>query len=235
MDCTIGVWTLSMPSRHSVEITPKTYLFGHRTPITILAASRVFSTLLSVSTDGQALIWGLNRYNCIRVLLPARKHNDTDIPTITAARISNVTGHILLAAGPDLLLYTLNGHLLVRQRIADRATDSITAIAFYEGAPDHTNAYLAREIIFSGHPGGVTNVWQLESLRDGEWRFVLVKRMAGGMDVGRAIGSGGAQDGLVMGKAAVTCILPAARAVYVGDEEGAIWDWECVQRGGGGR
>jgi hypothetical protein len=233
MDCTIGVWTLSTPSRHSVEITPKTYLFGHRAPITILAASRVFSTLLSVSTDGQALLWGLNRYNCIRVLLPARKHN-TSIPTITAARISNVTGHILLAAGPDLLLYTLNGHLLVRQRIADRPTDSITAIAFYEGAPDHSNAYLARELVFSGHPGGATNVWQLESLRDGEWRFVLVKRMAGGMDVGRAIVSG-AQGDFGMGKAPVTCILPGARAVYVGDEEGMVWDWECVQRGGGGR
>jgi hypothetical protein len=160
------------------------------------------------------------------------------MPTITAARISNVTGHILLAAGPDLLLYTLNGHLLVRQQIAERPADTITAIAFYEGAPDHSNAYLRRELIFSGHPGGVTNVWQLESLGDGEWRLVLVKRMAGGTDVGRAIVSATSTttaDHAPLGKAAVTCILPAARAVYVGDEDGNVWDWECVQRGGAGR
>jgi WD40 repeat protein len=244
MDCTIGVWTLSSVTRNSVEISPKTYLFGHRSPVIILAASRVFSTLISVSTDGQALLWGLNRYNCIRVLLPTRQDDNNSgtttpsMPTITAARISNVTGHILLAAGPDLLLYTLNGHLLVRQQIAERPADTITAIAFYEGAPDHSNAYLRRELIFSGHPGGVTNVWQLESLGDGEWRLVLVKRMAGGTDVGRAIVSATSTttaDHAPLGKAAVTCILPAARAVYVGDEDGNVWDWECVQRGGAGR
>jgi hypothetical protein len=62
--------------------------------------------------------------------------------------------------------------------------------------------------------------------------------MAGGTDVGRAIVSATSTttaDHAPLGKAAVTCILPAARAVYVGDEDGNVWDWECVQRGGAGR
>ena len=237
VDCTIGVWSVHTPGRHAVEISPKTYLFGHRTAVAILAASRVFSTLISISIDGQALLWGLNRYNCIRVLLPANQHR------IQAARISNVTGHILLASGSEVLLYTLNGHLLLRQRVSDRPEDPVTALAFYEG---EGNEYLPRELIFTGHPHGITSAWQLEHLRDGEWKLVLVKRMAHANDMASAVmgvGMGlggtaapssatGATGVPASGKAAITCILPTARAVYTGDEEGNVWDWECVQRGG---
>ncbi|KAF7196337.1 Beige protein-like 1 [Pseudocercospora fuligena] len=149
-DCTIGLWKVT-PSRDLIEITPKTYLFGHRTAVAVLAASRVFSTLLSASADGQVILWGLNRFDCIRVLLPAGR------PPVQAARLSNVSGHIILCRGANILLYTLNGHLLVEQKLCDREEEEILCCAFYEGAG--------------------TNIWALTNLSDGSWYLQLVKRL----------------------------------------------------------
>lgn len=213
-DCTIGVWKV-IATKNLIEIQSKAYLFGHRTPVTVLAASRVFSTLVSASEDGQVLVWGLNRHDCIRILLP------TGDPPIQAARISNVSGHILLCRGPYALLYTLNGQLLVKQNLcttdgrnnADKEGDEILCCAFYEGVGSE---YLERELIFTGHKHGVTNVWTLTCLGDGSWTLLLVKRMNSGG------GSG----------AGVTSVLPVGKSVYTGDEEGSVWSWECVVRGG---
>ncbi|KAI5362388.1 Putative BEACH domain, PH-like domain superfamily, PH-BEACH domain, BEACH domain superfamily protein [Septoria linicola] len=217
-DCTIGVWKVTQ-SKDLIEITPKTYLFGHRTSVVILAASRVFSTLLSISTDGQALLWGLNRFSCIRVLLPPGG------PPVQAARVSNVSGHILLCRGAKVSLYTLNGRLLVEQKICERDDEEILCCAFYEG---QGNEYLQKELIFTGHANGVTNVWALTTLNDGSWFLRQVKRLqhVDFMDAGS-----------VTKAARITAIMPVARDVWTGDEEGNVWRWECVVRGGsiGGR
>ncbi|EME84725.1 uncharacterized protein MYCFIDRAFT_152935 [Pseudocercospora fijiensis CIRAD86] len=208
-DCTIGLWKVT-PSRDLVEITPKTYLFGHRTAVAVLAASRVFSTLLSASADGQVILWGLNRFDCVRVLVPAGR------PPVQAARLSNVSGHIILCRGANILLYTLNGHLLVEQKLCDREEEEILCCAFYEGAGSE---YLERELILTGHAHGVANVWALTNLSDGSWYLQLVKRLHHNE---HRDGSGRALP--------VTAVLPAAREVYTGDEEGNVFRWECVVR-----
>ena len=210
-DCTVGLWSVTS-SRDLIEIQPKTYLFGHRTAVTILAASRVFSTLLSASIDGNVLIWGLNRQQCIRVL-----HTAAD-PAIQAATISNTSGHILICQGDHLLLYSLNGHLLVKQKVCDSANDLITCCSFYEGVG---NEWLERELIFTGHTFGVANIWALTTLDDGEWHLQLVKRL------NHTISRRG--DGSNT-SASVTAILPMAQAVYTGDEDGRVWEWDCVQK-----
>lgn len=231
-DCTIGLWDVAATRDH-VNLQPKTYLFGHRTPLALLAASRVFSTLLSASTDGHILLWGLNRHQCIRVLHAAGQ------PPISAARISNVSGHILICQGPNVLLYTLNGHLLLKQNVCDSDSDpdsdsdcnnaeegDLLCCAFYEGAG---NEWLERELLFTGHGNGVVNVWALTVLGDGAWYLLLVKRLSHGEDFG---GGGGGNGG-----AAITAILPMPHGVYTGDEEGRVWQWDCVMRQGslGGR
>ena len=211
LDCTIGLWGV-ITSRDHIEIQPKTYLFGHRSPVTILAASRVFSTLLSASSDGNILIWGLNRHQCIRIM-----HNAGE-PPIQAATISNVSGHMLVCQGAYLLLYTLNGHLLVKQKICDSENDRLQCCAFYEGAG---NEWLERELIFTGHSHGVANVWALTTLVDGSWYMQLIKRM-NHTEFSREDGGNHS--------AAITAILPMAQAVYTGDEEGRVWEWSCVPR-----
>ncbi|KAK3719916.1 Beige protein-like 1 [Vermiconidia calcicola] len=214
-DCTIGIWGVSVSrenGREHIDIQPKTYLFGHRTAVVTLAASRVFSTLLSASSDGHILIWGLNRYQCIRVLHPM------GAPTIQAARISNVSGHILICQDAYVLVYTLNGHLLLKQKVCESPHDRMTCCAFYEGAG---NEWLERELIFTGHTHGVVNVWALTTLADGAWYLQLIKRM-NHTDSSREGGSNSS--------AGISAILPMAQAVYTGDEEGRVWEWDCVQR-----
>lgn len=211
VDCTVAIWVVNV-TRDLIELQPKTYLFGHRTSVTLLAASRVFSTLLSVSADGQVNLWGLNRFNCIRVLRAAG-----DKP-IQAARLSNISGHIALCQGPNLLVYTLNGHVLVEQKICDSDDDEMTCCAFYEGAG---NEWIERELIFTGHSHGSANIWALVTLSDGSWHLQLIKRL-NHTDVNREDGGNTS--------AAITAILPMPTAVYTGDENGRVWEWDCIQR-----
>ena len=66
-DCTISLWTLIITS-NSVDLQPKITLFGHRSAVTTLAVSRSFSALLSASSDGQVLLWDINRLELVRRL-----------------------------------------------------------------------------------------------------------------------------------------------------------------------
>ena len=67
MDCTVSVWGL-ISGLKTVDLQPKACLFGHRASITTLAVSRSFSALLSASSDGQVILWDLNRLKMVRVL-----------------------------------------------------------------------------------------------------------------------------------------------------------------------
>ena len=66
-DGTISVWTLVITA-NSVDLQPKITLFGHRSAITSMVVSRSFSALLSASSDGQVLLWDLNRLELVRRL-----------------------------------------------------------------------------------------------------------------------------------------------------------------------
>lgn len=66
-DCTISIWAV-IATANSVDLQPKSTLFGHRSAITLLAVSRSFSALMSASSDGQVLLWDLNRLELVRRL-----------------------------------------------------------------------------------------------------------------------------------------------------------------------
>lgn len=151
-DCTIGVWAVGTGG-DGVELTSRTYLFGHRTPVEKLAASRACSTLVSADEGGRVLVWDLNRYECVRVLRDPGA-GEGDKGKVTAMQVSNTTGHILLCCGAWVALYTLNGELLVRQRVCEDE-DATLCCAFYEGLK---NEWVERELVFTGHGRGVVNV-----------------------------------------------------------------------------
>ena len=162
-DCTISVWTLII-APNSVDLQPKITLFGHRSAVTTLAASRSFSTLLSASSDGQVLLWDLNRLELIRRLMSGKPVELSFMPMFEdvekqintqCARINDVTGVIIICRGPEVSLWTLNGDLLLEQSIYVEGDDTISCCAFYEGSG---NEYLERNLIFTGHKKGVVNV-----------------------------------------------------------------------------
>ncbi|KAL8713271.1 MAG: hypothetical protein Q9225_006798 [Loekoesia sp. 1 TL-2023] len=195
-DCVISVWGVSYTSK-SVELQPKGSLFGHRTAVTTLAASRSFRTLFSASEDGQVLLWDLNRLEIVRKL--------TKGEMVTCAKMNDVNGRIMVCRGQDLTLFTLNGEVLVDQNVCTEE-DRVVSCAFYEGSG---NDWLKRELVFTGHWKGVVNIWNV-AIRGGAFVLEHIKRMHHLDQAGYNI------------KASVTCVLPLAKRVYTGDEEGRV-------------
>lgn len=68
------------------------------------------------------------------------------------AQINDVTGDIMLCSQTEMLLYTLNGQLLIRQDVRHTGCDAILSCAFYEGAGFE---WLERQLVFTGHPAAV--------------------------------------------------------------------------------
>ena len=66
-DCTISIWVV-VSSGASIDLQPKATFFGHRAAVTTLAVSRSFSALLSAGSDGQVILWDLNRLELVRRL-----------------------------------------------------------------------------------------------------------------------------------------------------------------------
>ena len=129
-----------------------------------MAASRSFSALLSASSDGQVLLWDLNRLALVRRLTSGKPVEASrfppfeDVEELTnaqCARINDVTGVIMLCRGPEVSLWTLNGDAILEQNIYVEGDDIISSCAFYEGSG---NEYLERNLIFTGHKKGVVNV-----------------------------------------------------------------------------
>lgn len=50
----------------SVELQFKASLFGHRQPVTFLAASRAWSTFMSADDSGRILLWDMNSLTALR-------------------------------------------------------------------------------------------------------------------------------------------------------------------------
>ena len=64
-DCTISIWAVTTKAK-TIDLTPKACFFGHRSNVTTLIVSKSFSTLVSASSDGQVLLWDLNRMELVR-------------------------------------------------------------------------------------------------------------------------------------------------------------------------
>jgi hypothetical protein len=155
-DCTVALWNVIKGERGMIDLQNATTLFGHKSPVITLASSLAFSAFLSASSDGKVFLWDLNRSEFVRELDLGPKQKRNPLP-IQAARINNVTGHIVLACGPRLIVTTLNGRLLLDQEVCESEDDSevITAVAVYEGV---ANEWCERDLIFTGHRRGVVKV-----------------------------------------------------------------------------
>ncbi|RDW62339.1 beige protein-like protein [Coleophoma cylindrospora] len=225
-DCTVSAHTIVTQSGKPVDLQPRASLFGHKTPVSVLAVSKSFSTLLSASIDGLVLLWDLNRMELVRKLTYGRQ--------VECAMINDISGTILLCRGQRVTLYTLNGDLILDQHICVDHDDYIYCCAFYEGTG---NEWLESELIFTGHRRGVVNVWKKVVAKPikgrklsnagtgGKWELELVTRLDH-VDVKRSQEDGGQGNNT----AAITCIRPMAQILYTGDEDGRVYEWDIVQR-----
>ncbi|KAG0650396.1 Beige [Hyphodiscus hymeniophilus] len=213
-DCVLSAHQVVTSPSKPVTLQPLSSLFGHKTPVTTLAVSKSFSTLLSASSDGTVILWDLNRLEFVRKLASGRP--------VECARINDVTGTILLCRGQKVSLFTLNGELILEKNVCEEQGDWISSCAFYEGIG---NEWLEEELVFTGQRRGVVNCWRKVVGRDGRWKLELVKRLDH-VDEKRKgeEGGGGNYD------AAISCISPGAQGIYTGDEDGRVFEWTLVQR-----
>ena len=219
-DCVVSVYTVqSSPSKPLVELQLRSSLFGHKTPVTHIAVSKAFSTILTVSQDGVAFLWDLNRLEFIRRLPLARPAE--------CAKINDVTGDVMICSGQNVLLYTLNGELILDQNVCagsnphphfhghepPPAEDFVHACAFYEGSTGGSE-WLENQLVFTGHRRGVVNVWRKTvGERSGKWMLEFVRRLDH-VNLKSEVGANV--------EAAITCVAPLAGLVYTGDDDGRV-------------
>lgn len=204
-DSVVSVYTVKSPPGKNVELLPRLSLFGHKTPVNVIAVSKAFSTFLTVSQDGTAFLWDLNRLEFIRKLPVTRP--------VECARINDVSGEIMLCSGPNVLLFTLNGELLLEQNVCggEGQDDYVHACAFYEG---QGSEWLENFLIFTGHRRGRVNVWRRSVRRgDGRWVLELLRRLDH-IDAKSEAGT--------IVDAPITCVTPMPAMVYTGDEDGRV-------------
>ncbi|KAK5656205.1 hypothetical protein OQA88_4966 [Cercophora sp. LCS_1] len=211
-DCVVSVYTVHSQPGKPVDLHPRSSLFGHKTPVTNIAVSKAFSTVVTVSQDGIAIIWDLNRLEFVRKLPLARP--------VECATINDVTGDIMLCSGPNVLLYTLNGELVVDQNVcgAEGHDDFVHSCAVYEGSG---NEWLENSLVFTGHKRGRVNVWRKTVGRNGKWILEFLRRLD---HLNPKSETGANVD------AAITCITPMPQLVYTGDDDGRVYEWNLVQR-----
>ncbi|KAH8907910.1 beach-domain-containing protein [Coniochaeta sp. PMI_546] len=203
-DCVVSIYSIHSSPGKPVELVPRSSLFGHKTPVTTIAVSKSLSTFVTVSHDGVAFLWDLNRLEFVRKLPLARP--------VECARIHDVTGEIMLCSGPNVLLYTLNGEIILDQNVcgAEGHDDFVHSCAFYEGAG---NEWVENFLVFTGHKRGRVNVWRKTVGKNGKWILEFLRRL----DHVDPKSENGANV-----EAAITCITPMPQMVYTGDEDGRV-------------
>ncbi|KAI1086658.1 beach-domain-containing protein [Rostrohypoxylon terebratum] len=209
-DCVVSVFTIHTTSGKPVELQHRSSLFGHKTPVTTIAVSKAFSTLVTVSGDGHAFLWDLNRLEFVRKLPSTR--------AVECARINDVSGEIMLCSGPNVALYTINGDLMLDQSVCTEHDDYVYSCAFYEGSG---NEWLENYLVFTGHRRGKVNIWKRVVNKRGKWELELVRRL----DHIDTRSDTGANT-----EAAITCITPMPQLVYTGDDDGRVYEWNLIQR-----
>ncbi|KAM4063724.1 beige/BEACH domain-containing protein [Hirsutella rhossiliensis] len=203
-DCVVSVYTVHTAPGKQVDLMPRSSVFGHKTPVTAIAVSKAFSTFVTASSDGQAFLWDLNQLSFIRKLPLVRQ--------VECARINDVSGEIMLCSGPNVLLYTLNGTLMLDQNVCAEPDDYVHSCAFYEGA---SNEWLENYLVFTGHSKGRVNIWR-RSVLGGKWTLELLRRLDH-VDC--------KSDKRDNTEAGITCITTMPTCLYTGDDDGRVYEW----------
>lgn len=229
-DCIVSAHNIITSQGKVVDLQPRTSLFGHRAPVTVLAVSKSFSTLLTASVNGVIILWDLNTFRFVRKL-------SSENESINCACINDVNGNIMICIGQMVKIFTLNGELILGQNICDDQDDFISSCTWYEGIG---NEWIENEICFTGQRGGVANCWKKTvSKETSTWNLELVKKMQhytaqsdhvcessviGSLVIPR-IGRVRSNNSNGDSERSITCIKPMAQSVYTGDEDGRVYEW----------
>ncbi|PHH54099.1 Beige -like protein 1 [Ceratocystis fimbriata CBS 114723] len=177
-DCVISVFAMHTSHGRPVDLALRKALFGHRRPVEILAASTAFSMLVSIS-EGQACVWDLNRLEFVRRLhVPSSQR-------VESVAVSEANGDILIGVGSSVVLYNINGEVILNQRVTSSLSSSLSTtsntddedtlhtVAFYDGSGTE---WVENDLIFTGHRRGKVTVWK-RVVKNGCWALQAVRML----------------------------------------------------------
>jgi len=206
-DSVVSIWNVEYTGK-IVNVVLRTSLFGHRHPVTTIAASNRFMTLLTADTSGRVLMWDLNRNDFVRPL-------EESGAEVKAAKISNATGDILLSRSRSVKIFTLNGKVLCERDVCDGIgeEDRVTSIAWYEAVKQE---WVEKILLVTGHKSGVIKIWHKLIDPSGKWALKLIKAIE------QPLGPDGH-------RVSATSLLPVGDKLYSGDDIGRIHEWRCTK------
>jgi len=138
----------------------RTFLFkkalsGNLAPVRCVAVSRSYSVIVSASEDRTCIVWDLNRLSFVRTLTLTGEAAEYPVSFVS---VNNITGNIVVAAGPYLSVFTINGMLLASTKTGSDISAFTMTEAYWVDWMDCD--YL------TGHMDGSIKVWLLDWVND---------------------------------------------------------------------
>ncbi|WFD00137.1 beige protein-like 1 [Malassezia yamatoensis] len=140
---------------------------GHRQSVLCATSSAAWKLVVTGGTDHSAMVWDVTRKRHLRTL---RGHAQA----VHHVAIDDERGWIATAAGDEICVWSMNGHLLLRQSTRSATRQALTSLAFC--ARDFHSGCLA--IVITGHVGQVL-IWRVVSNHEAtakhvpRWRLEL--------------------------------------------------------------
>lgn len=147
-DGTVQLYGLHASTR---QLEPVAVWSGHTAPVVCAAASATWSIVVTGSMDHTAKVWDVTRRRYVRTL-------SGHAQPVRHVAIDEQRGWIATAAGDEVCVYSINGHLLARQSTRAATRGALSSLAFC--AREFHAGRLA--VLLTGHRGQVL-VWDLVS------------------------------------------------------------------------
>lgn len=187
-------------ARHELE--PCTVWSGHAAAVVCATASATWRIAVTGAADHTAIVWDVTRQRYTRTL---RGHAQP----LAHVAIDDERGYIATAAGDEVCVYSINGHLLARQSTRAATRRPLSALAFC--ARDFHVGGLA--VLVTGHAGQLL-VWRVASNHEAtpkdapRWRLALMATLD------------------AHGAAPITAVHVATHdTLCTGDEAGDVYTW----------
>eukprot|EP00475_Leptophrys_vorax_P011463 TRINITY_DN18006_c0_g3_i1.p1 TRINITY_DN18006_c0_g3~~TRINITY_DN18006_c0_g3_i1.p1 ORF type:complete len:1398 (+),score=318.37 TRINITY_DN18006_c0_g3_i1:32-4225(+) len=150
-DATIGVWIMEGKKAKHRNLGLERKLCSHTKAITCLAASASHGLLVSGGEDRRVIFWDLNK---LFLLIRLPRHPDI----VNNVHINSFTGDVISCAGNYLTVWTINGVMLVREKLRETMSERIVSIALSQ----EPTWISSNKMIITGHRDGTVCCWKLQ-------------------------------------------------------------------------
>ncbi|GHJ86512.1 hypothetical protein NliqN6_2914 [Naganishia liquefaciens] len=183
----ISLWKMQTPTGSisalsATEFAIDAVLRGHQGSVNHLAASDIWSTLVSCGNDGMAVVWDMNRKRFLHRLLVEPEE------PVWFATIDESEGHIALLTDSHLHTYTLNGAHIASAAIPSTGPNTFTfggpqqpKPTFCGGVSFHQREFSKDGLLMAVGLGNNVSIWRLCPGTFGEaaWTLRELKRLPG--------------------------------------------------------